>query len=404
MIARMLSTLPQRVGRRQVAALMLGLATSAVTMALARAQGPTGASNAMFVYFGTYTGEKSQGIYRARLDLAAGTVSEPELAATVTSPSFLALDPARRHLYAANEMGKFGDKPTGAVSGFAIDRATGALTLLNQESSGGSGPAHVSVDRKGHTVLVANYGGGSVASLPIGPDGRLGPAASVIVHEGSSVHPKRQTKPYAHSINMDTVNTFAYAADLGVDRIFIYRLDPTSSKLTPATPAYATMTPGSGPRHLSFHPSGKYAYVINELALTVTVFSRDAKSGALTEVQTISTLPAGQAADPAFSTAEVVVHPSGKFLYGSNRGHDSLVVFAIDDKTGKLTLVQHVPTQGSTPRGFGIDPTGRYLLAGNQRSDSVVVFRIDATSGRLTPTGQTLKVGSPVSVVFVPVT
>ncbi|WP_157898970.1 lactonase family protein [Luteitalea pratensis] len=400
----MLSTLPQRVGRRQVAALMLGLATSAVTMALARAQGPTGASNAMFVYFGTYTGEKSQGIYRARLDLAAGTVSEPELAATVTSPSFLALDPARRHLYAANEMGKFGDKPTGAVSGFAIDRATGALTLLNQESSGGSGPAHVSVDRKGHTVLVANYGGGSVASLPIGPDGRLGPAASVIVHEGSSVHPKRQTKPYAHSINMDTVNTFAYAADLGVDRIFIYRLDPTSSKLTPATPAYATMTPGSGPRHLSFHPSGKYAYVINELALTVTVFSRDAKSGALTEVQTISTLPAGQAADPAFSTAEVVVHPSGKFLYGSNRGHDSLVVFAIDDKTGKLTLVQHVPTQGSTPRGFGIDPTGRYLLAGNQRSDSVVVFRIDATSGRLTPTGQTLKVGSPVSVVFVPVT
>jgi 6-phosphogluconolactonase len=301
-------------------------------------------------------------------------------------------------------MGKFGDKPTGAVSGFAIDRATGALTLLNQESSGGSGPAHVSVDRKGHTVLVANYGGGSVASLPIGPDGRLGPAASVIVHEGSSVHPKRQTKPYAHSINMDTANTFAYAADLGVDRIFIYRLDPASSKLTPATPAYATLTPGSGPRHLSFHPAGRYAYVINELALTVTVFSRDATSGALTEVQTISTLPAGQPAEPSLSTAEVVVHPSGKFLYGSNRGHDSLVVFAIDEKTGKLTLVQHVPTQGSTPRGFGIDPTGRYLLAGNQRSDSVVVFRIDATSGRLTPTGQTLKVGSPVSVVFVPVT
>ena len=403
MIAPMLSRLPQRLERRHVAVLILGLAASAVTIAVARAQQPAGAATAMFVYFGTYTGEKSQGIYRARLDLAAGTVSEPELAATVTSPSFLALAPDKRHLYAANEMGKFGDKPTGAVSAFAIDRATGALTLLNQESSGGSGPAHVSVDRAGRTVLVANYGGGSVASLPIGTDGRLGPAASVIVHQGSSVHPKRQTKPYAHSINMDTSNTFAYAADLGVDRIFIYRLDPKTSALTPATPASVALTPGSGPRHLSFHPGGRFAYVINELALTVTVFTRDATSGALTEVQSISTLPAGQALDPAFSTAEVVVHPSGKFLYGSNRGHDSLVVFAIDQATGKLTLVQHVPTQGKTPRGFGVDPTGRYLLAGNQQSDSVVVFRIDATSGRLTPTGQTLKVGSPVSVVFVPV-
>jgi 6-phosphogluconolactonase len=203
---------------------------------------------------------------------------------------------------------------------------------------------------------------------------------------------------------MDMANTFAYAADLGADKIFIYRLDPKSSTLTPATPAFAALAPGSGPRHLSFHPAGRYAYVINELALTVTVFSRDPSSGALTEVQTIGTLPPGTPATPAFSTAEVLVHPSGKFLYGSNRGHDSLVVFAIDEASGKLTLVQHVPTQGSTPRGFGIDPTGRYLLAGNQRSDSVVVFRIDTASGRLTPTGQTLKVGSPVSVVFVPST
>lgn len=356
----------------------------------------------MFVYVGTYTSEKSQGIYRSRLDLATGTLSAPELAATVTNPSFLALDPAKTHLYTVNETGKFGDKPTGSVSAFTIDAATGALTLINQESSGGNGPAHVSVDRAGRTVLVANYGGGSVASLPIGPNGRLEPAASVIVHQGSSVHPKRQTKPYGHSINVDPSNTFAYAADLGADRIFIYRLDPKSSALTPATPASASLTPGSGPRHLSFHPSGTYAYVINELALTVTVFSRDAKTGALTEVQTISTLPAGQAADPSFSTAEVVVHPSGRFLYGSNRGHDSLVVYAIDEATGKLTLVQHEPTQGSTPRGFGIDPTGRYLLAGNQRSDSLVAFRIDAASGRLTPTGQTLKIGAPVSVVYVP--
>ncbi len=217
------------------------------------------------------------------------------------------------------------------------------------------------------------------------------------------MHPKRQTKPYAHSIKMDPSNTFAYAADLGVDRVFIYRLDPKSSALTPAMPASAALTPGSGPRHLSFHPGGRYLYVINELSLTVTVFARDAKTGGLTEVQTISTLPAGQAADAAFSTAEVVVHPSGKFLYGSNRGHDSLVVYAIDEATGKLTLVQHEPTQGRTPRGFGIDPTGRFLLAGNQRSDTLVVFRIDAATGRLAPTGQTLTIGSPVSVVFAPV-
>jgi 6-phosphogluconolactonase len=400
MIARMLWRLPQRPVRRLAAALLV-LAAPAATMALIAAQPSAGASGAMYVYVGTYTSEKSQGIYRLRLDTSSGTLSAPELAATVTNPSFLALDPTRTHLYSVNEVGKFDDKPTGSVSAFALDAASGALTLINQESSGGNGPAHLSVDRAGRTVLVANYGGGSVAALPIGPGGRLEAAASVIKHQGSSVHPKRQTKPYGHSINMDPANTFAYAADLGADRIFIYRLDPKTSALAPATPASAALSPGSGPRHMSFHPGGKYAYVINELALTVTVFSRDPSSGALTEVQTISTLPAGQVADPAFSTAEVVVHPSGKFLYGSNRGHDSLVVFAIDEATGKLTLVQHEPTQGSTPRGFGIDPTGRYLLAGNQRSDSLVAFRIDAASGRLTPTGQVVKIGSPVSVVYV---
>jgi 6-phosphogluconolactonase len=413
MIARMLSSLSQRSGWRPAATLILGLAVSAATMALVAAQQPAstsakasadkGGAGAMFVYVGTYTSDKSQGIYRLKLDLASGTLSAPELAATVTNPSFLALDPGKTHLYSVNETGKFADKPTGSVSAFSIDASSGALTLLNQESSGGNGPAHLSVDRAGHTLLVANYGGGSVASLPIGADGRLAAPASVIVHQGSSVHPKRQTKPYGHSINMDPSNTFAYAADLGADRIFIYRLDQKTSALTPATPASVALSPGSGPRHLSFHPGGRFAYVINELTLTVTVFSRDAKTGALTEVQTISTLPAGVEAVPAFSTAEVVVHPSGRFLYGSNRGHDSLVVYAIDQTTGTLTLVQHEPTQGSTPRGFGIDPTGRYLLAGNQRTDLLVAFRIDPTSGRLTPTGQTVKIGSPVSVVYVPV-
>jgi 6-phosphogluconolactonase len=384
--------------RRAAIVAAIGLAASVASLLAQPASVVTPAS--MHVYFGTYTGEKSQGIYRSRLDLASGALSAPELAATVTSPSFLAVHPSKRFLYAVNEMGKFGDKPTGAVSAFAIG-AGGALTLLNQESSGGNGPAHLTVDRAGTAVLVANYGGGSVASLPIGADGRLQPAVSVIAHQGSSVHPKRQTKPYAHSINVDAANTFAYAADLGVDRIFIYRLDKAGA-LSAATPSSVALAPGSGPRHFALHPTRPYAYVINELALTVTAFSRDATSGALSELQTIGTLPAGIANDPAFSTAEVVVHPSGRFLYGSNRGHDSIVVYAIDDATGRLTLVEHESTQGNFPRGFGVDPTGTYLLAANQRSDSVVVFRIDPKSGALTPTGQTVQVGTPVSVVFVP--
>lgn len=385
--------------RRGVMLAAIGIAASAASL-MAQRPNATGPSS-MHVYLGTYTGEKSQGVYRARLDMATGALSSPELAATVTSPSFLAVHPSRPFLYAVNEMGKFGDKPTGAVSAFAIDARTGALTLLNQESSGGSGPAHLTVTRGGTAVLVANYGGGSVASLPIGSDGRLKPAVSVIAHQGSSVHPKRQTRPYAHSINVDAADRFAYAADLGADRIFIYRLEATGALAT-ATPPSVALAPGSGPRHFAFHPARPYAYVINELSLTVTAFSRDTNTGALTEVQTVGTLPPGVASDPGFSTAEVVVHPSGRFLFGSNRGHDSIVVFAIDDATGRLTLVEHEPTQGNFPRGFGVDPTGTYLLAANQRSDLVVVFRIDQKTGALTPAGHTVKVGTPVSVAFVP--
>ena len=381
---------------------VLGSAILAGVASVAAQPAATPAATRMFVYIGTYTGEKSQGIYRALLDLNTGALSQPELAAPITNPSFLALHPNGRALYAASEVGKFRDQATGAVSAFALDGTTGALTALNQEASGGSGPAHVSVDTAGRTLLVANYGGGSVASLPIQPDGSLKPAASVVTHAGSSTHPKRQTKPYAHSIKVDPSGAYAYAADLGADRIFIYRLDSSAGTLVAATPASAALKPGSGPRHLAFSADGKFLYVINELALTVTVFARDAVSGALREVQTVGTLPSGVAADPAYSTAEVVIHPSGRFLYGSNRGHDSIVVFAIDQASGKLTHVEHEPTQGSTPRGFGVDPSGRYLLAGNQRSDSVVVFGIDGRTGALTPTGRTVTVGSPVSFVFAP--
>jgi len=355
----------------------------------------------MFVYFGTYTGEKSRGIYMSRLNLATGALTPPELAAETQSPSFLAVHPRRTYLYAVNEVRTFQGKPGGSVSGFAVDRKTGRLTALNQQSSRGGGPAHLVVDREGRNVLVANYGGGSVAVLPISSDGMLKPASAFVQHEGSSVHPRRQTRPHAHSINVDPSTRFAYAADLGLDKILIYRFNPDAGSLTAATPPFAAVKPGSGPRHFAFHPEGRFAYVINEILLTVTAFRHDNESGALAEVQTISTLPPGQEPQEGFSTAEVQVHPSGRFLYGSNRGHDTIVVFSIDQETGRLTYVQNESTQGSAPRGFGIDPTGTYLLAGNQRSDSVVVFRIDQQTGRLSPTDHRLELGSPVSVKFI---
>jgi 6-phosphogluconolactonase len=354
----------------------------------------------MLVYFGTYTGEKSRGIYVSRLNPATGALSAPQLAAETPSPSYLAVHPNGTFLYAANEVGTFEGKSTGSVSAFAIDRVSGTLELLNQEASAGSGPAHLIVDKAGRNVLVANYGGGSVAALPLGADGALEPASASIQHSGSGVHPKRQSAPHAHSINLDPANRFAYAADLGLDKVLIYRFDPDKGSLAPNDPPFATVRPGAGPRHFAVHPSGRFAYVINEINLTITAFAVDPSRGSLNEIETLSTLPAGQAAQEGFSTADVQVHPSSRFLYGSNRGHDSIVVFAIDPKTGKLTYVENQSTQGRTPRAFGIDPTGTFLLAANQRSDSVVVFRINQQTGRLTPTGQTVQIASPVCVTF----
>jgi 6-phosphogluconolactonase len=282
-----------------------------------------------------------------------------------------------------------------------VDPRSGALTLLNQQSSVGDGPCYLIVDKAGKNVLVANYGGGSVSVLPVGADGKLGEATAAIQHHGSSVNPQRQKEPHAHSINLDAANRFAFVADLGMDKVLIYKFDTTKGTLVANDPLSASVNPGAGPRHFAFHPGGRYAYVINEIQCTVTAFLYDASRGALTELQTISTLPDGEQVKPAYSTAEVQVHPSGKFLYGSNRGHDSIAVFAIDQKTGKLTRVENEPTQGKTPRNFGIDPTGAYLLAANQNSDSIVVFRIDPSTGALTPTGQSVAAPSPVCVKFV---
>ena len=354
----------------------------------------------LIVHIGTYTGPTSKGIYVSRLNTATGALAEPVLAAETPSPSFLALHPSRALLYAVNEIGDYEGKPAGSVSAFAIDRKTGLLTLINRQSSGGGGPAHISTDRKGTHVLVANYGGGSVAALPTAQDGSLQPMTGFVQHTGSSVNPARQKSPHAHSIDLDPEGQRAYVADLGLDKILIYRYDASKGTLTPSDPPFATVEPGSGPRHVAMHPSGRFAYVINEMVLTVTAFARDAASGGLTALQTISTLPQDVKPQQNYSTAELTMHPSGRFLYGSNRGHDSITVYAVDQTSGRLTAVQTESTGGSTPRSFGIEPGGRWLLAANQRSDSIVVFGIDQATGRLTPTGARITVGSPVCVTF----
>jgi 6-phosphogluconolactonase len=352
------------------------------------------------VYIGAYTTKLSKGIYAFRFQAATGQLTPLGLAAETSNPSFLAVHPNHRFLYAVSEISSFEGQKSGAVSAFAIDSSTGRLTLLNRVASRGSGPAFVTVDKTGKSVLVANYNSGSVALLPLKEDGSLGEASAFIQHSGSSVDPKRQQGPHAHSVNVSPDNRFAIVADLGLDQVLVYRLDPIKASLVPNEPPFAKVNPGSGPRHFAFHPSGKFAYVINEMASTVTAFAYDAPRGAFKELQTISTLPKDFSGSN--STAEVQVHPSGKFLYGSNRGHDSITVFAIAPRKGTLTPLEQVPTQGKSPRNFGIDPTGSYLIAANQGSDNLVVFRINSKTGRLTPTGQTFQVGAPVCVKFVP--
>jgi 6-phosphogluconolactonase len=353
-----------------------------------------------WVYFGTYTGKSSKGIYASRLDAATGKLTPPELVAETTSPSFLAVSPNEKFLYAANEVPKFEGKDGGAVSAFAIDRATGKLAALNTKSSGGAGPCHLVVDATGKSVLVANYGGGSVQALPVKQDGSLDDGGAFIQHQGSSVDKGRQSSPHGHAIVTDPGNRFALACDLGLDKVLIYKLNPAKAGLTANEPAFGTVPAGSGPRHIAFRPDGKFAYVINEMSCTVTTFAFDSKRGALEAVETTSSLPKDETVQRGYSTAEIEMHPSGKFVYGSNRGHDTLAVFAIDAKSGKLILVEHASTKGKIPRSFGIDPTGRWLLAANQSSDNVVAFAIDPNTGKLTPTGQELQVGTPVCVKF----
>lgn len=357
------------------------------------------AKGKFLVYVGTYTKDKSKGIYAYHFDAATGDLKELGLAAAVDNPSFVTIHPNGKNLYAVSESSSVAEKRSGFVTAFTIDKVSGKLTKLNDVPSGGGGPCHLVVDKTGKTLLVANYGTGSVASFPINTDGSLKPAASIDQHEGSSVDKQRQGGPHAHSVNLSKDNRFLVVGDLGLDQVMVYKLDAANSTITANDPPFTKVAPGSGPRHFNFHPSGKYGYVINEMALTVTAFQWEAKKGVLKEIQTISTLPA-DADRKGASTAEVLVHPSGKWLYGSNRGHNTIALFNINQADGKLTAVDHTSSQGKIPRNFRIDPTGNYLFAGNQNTDNMVLFRIDQANGKLTPMGKQVEVGAPVSIRF----
>lgn len=353
----------------------------------------------LYLYIGTYTTGESEGVYVYRMNGVTGTLELASTAEAGENPSFLAIHPQCQYLYAVNEISEFEGKPSGNVSAFAIDQTSGELTFLNRKSSVGTGPCHLTVDSTGKFILAANYGGGSVCMLPIQADGSLGEATDFIQHSGSSINPQRQEGPHAHSIMIDPANRYAFAPDLGLDKIVSYRIDLTAGKLVPNNPPSAAVKAGAGPRHFDFHPNRKFAYVINELDSTITAFDYDETSGALSETQTISTLPADFSG--ISHTADVHVHSSGRFLYGSNRGHDSIAIFEIDEDTGKLNTVGYESTQGETPRNFGIDPSGTFLLAANQTTDTIITFRIDEETGILTPTGQVTEVPAPVCLQFV---
>ncbi|NKB69748.1 MAG: beta-propeller fold lactonase family protein [Candidatus Latescibacteria bacterium] len=347
------------------------------------------------LFIGTYTNGSSEGIYHGRLNLENGAMTDLTLAAPATNPSFLALHPGGSFLYAVGEAGG------GSVSAFAIDGPSGALTLLNSQSTHGGGPCHLSVDPSGQWVAVANYGGGSLALLPLTAEGPLKAATHVVQHQGQGADPRRQRGPHAHCVMPDAAGRFIFAADLGLDKVLAYHLDRDQGRLDPhPTTPWVALSPGAGPRHFTFHPNGRFAYVVNEFDSSVTALSYDPDSGALQALQTVSALPASYA-ETSYG-ADIHLRPDGRFLYASNRGHDSIAVFSVDAQTGLLTAQGHASTLGHWPRNFTIDPSGAFLLVANQRSNSVVSFRIDPTSGALSPTGHTLDVGAPVCLQWGP--
>ena len=354
-----------------------------------------GAAAEQRIFVGTYSRRGSEGVYRLTMDSETGALGKPTLAARALNASFLAAHPAHRHLYAVNEIDTEAGKPAGAVTAFEVD-ADGMLREVSRQPTGGAAPCHLGVDASAACLVVANYRDGNAALFPIEKNGALLPMAHKVQHEGRGPNPQRQEAPHAHGVTFSPENRFVLIPDLGLDRIMIYRLDGT--RLAANDPAFGTVAPGAGPRHVAFHPTRPLAYSINEMGGTVTAFAWDGSAGALRELCTVSTLPPDF--QGANTTAEIVVHPSGRFLYGSNRGHDSIAVFALDDATGKPTLIQHQPTGGKSPRNFAVDPAGRFLIAANQDSDNLVVFRIEQATGKLSATGSQAAVPAPVCVLF----
>ena len=362
-----------------------------------RANAWSSQSNEVTLYVGTYTSGKSEGIYVYRFDRNGPGLRRISSIKSV-NPSFLTIDRSKRYLYAVNEVGEFLGKPSGGVSAFAIEPVTGNLRLVNEQATQGADPCYVSVDSKRSALLVANYTGGSVTVLPLRTDGTISMATDVRQHEGSG--PKEQQKgPHAHCVILDRNERYALATNLGTDKVMIYRFDRATRKLTPATQPFAELKAGAGPRHLTWHPNGKYLYVINELDSTIATFGYNEQNGTLTLIDTVSTLP--EDFSGVSYCADVHVSASGRFLYGSNRGHNSIVVFEIDQQTGKLKLVQHRSTEGDWPRNFALDPSGQFLLVANQRSDNIVTFILDERTGQLITKMHNHEIPSPVCLKFV---
>jgi 6-phosphogluconolactonase len=363
----------------------------------------------ILVFVGTYTEPirfgtgkilegKGEGIYAFRLDPSSGALEPTAKTTGVTNPSYLAFDATQRFLYAVNELKAYEGRPSGTVSAFAVDPATGQLTFLNRQLTHGTDPCHVVADAKTKRVFVANFMSGSVCVLPVRDDGRLGEACDFVQHLGSGIDPHRQQGPHAHSVTLDGASRYAFVPDLGLDKLLVYRIDARRGMLEPNRVPWIKTKPGAGPRHVALHPGGSFAYLVNELDSTIAALRYDRKNGSLQELQIVPTLPDGFSGQS--TCADIQVSPSGQFVYASNRGHDSIVIFRVNRRTGRLTRVDHVSTQGKTPRGFGIDPTGKFLLAANQDSDTLVTFRIDARSGRFEPTGHVTPVPTPVCVKF----
>ena len=355
------------------------------------------------LYIGTYTsqsklGRRSEGIYRFSLDTRTGALTQQGVTGGIANPTWLALHPSGRVLYAVSEVREYDQRSGGAVVAYARDAITGELTRINDALTLGAGPCYLSLDPTGHLLMAANYTSGSLTVFPVRADGGLEPASQVIQHAGAGPVADRQEGPHAHSILPDPSGHYVLAADLGIDKVMVYRIDLEANRLEPADPPSADLAPGAGPRHIAFHPNGRWLYVTGELDSTLTVFAWDSERGRLGRVQAISTLPEGW--QGINYPAEVAVASSGRFVYMSNRGHDSIAIFAVDEATGRLTPVGHEPTQGAFPRHFALDPTGTFMLVANQDSDNVVVFRVDQVTGKLAPTGHAVEVPMPVCVRF----